>query len=174
MPSISSRIATGINQFNLFIGNMASWLSLALVIAVFTVVILRYVFNYGNIALQEVSMYLMAMLFLLSCASTYIQNGHVRVDLFYKDRSKKQQALTDLLGTLFLMLPTLFTIFYYSVSYVARSWSVMEGSQEAGGLNLVYLLKTLIPVFTFLLFLQSIAIIIEKIQVLRIDEKEQV
>jgi TRAP-type mannitol/chloroaromatic compound transport system permease small subunit len=44
-----------------------------------------------------------------------------------------------------------------SVPYVARSWSILERSQEASGLPLVFLLKTLIPLFALLMALQGIA-----------------
>jgi TRAP-type mannitol/chloroaromatic compound transport system permease small subunit len=44
-----------------------------------------------------------------------------------------------------------------SVPYAARSWSIFERSQEASGLPLVFLLKTLIPLFALLMALQGIA-----------------
>ena len=42
-------------------------------------------------------------------------------------------------------------------SYVARSWAILERSREASGLPIVYLLKTLIPLFALLIGLQGIA-----------------
>jgi len=43
------------------------------------------------------------------------------------------------------------------VPYVERSWAILEGSRETSGLPLVYLLKTLIPLFALLIGLQGIA-----------------
>ena len=53
-----------------------------------------------------------------------------------------------------------------SLDYVAASWSVQEGSQEAGGLDAVFLLKTAIPVMAVLLMLQGCAIILNNILVI--------
>ena len=40
---------------------------------------------------------------------------------------------------------------------MARSWAILERSRETSGLPLVFLLKTLIPVFALLLALQGVA-----------------
>jgi TRAP-type mannitol/chloroaromatic compound transport system permease small subunit len=48
-------------------------------------------------------------------------------------------------------------LIWLSVPYAARSWSILERSQEASGLPLVFLLKTLIPLFALLMALQGIA-----------------
>ena len=48
-------------------------------------------------------------------------------------------------------------ITWVSWEYISDSWAVNEGSREAGGLAGVFLLKSLILVFTGLLILQGIA-----------------
>ncbi len=40
---------------------------------------------------------------------------------------------------------------------MARSWAILERSRESSGLPLVFLLKTLIPVFALLVALQGLA-----------------
>ena len=40
---------------------------------------------------------------------------------------------------------------------MARSWATLERSRETSGLPLVFLLKTLIPLFAVLLALQGVA-----------------
>jgi TRAP-type mannitol/chloroaromatic compound transport system permease small subunit len=57
-------------------------------------------------------------------------------------------------------------LIWLSVPYVARSWSILERSQEASGLPLVFLLKTLIPLFALLMALQGIAQAIRAVAVL--------
>jgi TRAP-type mannitol/chloroaromatic compound transport system permease small subunit len=44
-----------------------------------------------------------------------------------------------------------------SLPYAARSWAILERSQESSGLPLVFLLKTLIPLFALLMALQGVA-----------------
>jgi TRAP-type mannitol/chloroaromatic compound transport system permease small subunit len=48
-------------------------------------------------------------------------------------------------------------ILVVATPYVARAWAILERSREAGGLPLVFLLKTLIPLFAILLALQGVA-----------------
>jgi len=137
------------------IGRAAAWLTLALVTVTFVVVLLRYGFNLGWIWLQESVTYLHAMVFMLAAAWTLQGDGHVRVDIFYREASPARQALVNLLGALLFLTP--FCLFLLAVGwdYVATSWQLKEGSREAGGIPLVYLLKTLILVLPALLLVES-------------------
>jgi len=122
--------------------------------------------NTGSIALQESITYLHATLFMLGAAWTLKEDGHVRVDIFYSKQSRRTRAWIDLAGTLLLLLPVSAFILFSSLDYVAASWSVRESSQEAGGLDAVYLLKTTIPVMAVLLILQGSAIILKNFLVI--------
>jgi TRAP-type mannitol/chloroaromatic compound transport system permease small subunit len=85
------------------------------------------------------------------------RGGHVRVDIFYADAAPRTRAIVDLLGALLLLLPFVGVLGWVSLPYVARSWAILERSREASGLPLVFLLKTLIPLFALLLALQGLA-----------------
>ncbi|MBN7819505.1 TRAP transporter small permease subunit [Bowmanella sp. Y57] len=128
-----------------------------MVVLVFTIVLLRYGFNLGWIAMQESAMYLHAAVFMLGCAHTLKADEHVRVDIFYRNWSAKTRAMIDLAGALFLLLPVNIFIFFMSWDYVATSWRLLEDSPEAGGLPLVFLLKSLIPLFCLTMSLQALA-----------------
>jgi TRAP-type mannitol/chloroaromatic compound transport system permease small subunit len=58
-------------------------------------------------------------------------------------------------------------LLWLSWPYAARSWAVLERSQEASGLPLVFLLKTLIPLFAALMALQGAAQAARAVLVLR-------
>jgi len=145
-------------------GRTVSWLSLFLVIVTFIVVVLRYVFDGGTIALQEVGTYLHASIFLIGMAYTLQQNAHVRVDIFYAGFSAQTKAWVDLFGALFLLLPFMLFITWASWQYIIDSWVVLEGSREAGGLPGVFLLKSLILLMTTLLSLQAFTQIARNIE----------
>jgi len=63
----------------------------------------------------------------------------------------------DLLGTLLLLTPVCIFIAWVGLDYVLKSWEVMEGSREAGGIPAVYLLKTLMIVMPALVLIQGLA-----------------
>jgi TRAP-type mannitol/chloroaromatic compound transport system permease small subunit len=151
------RFADFIDRLNSRIGRAAAWLCLAVVTIQFAVVVLRYLFGAGSIWLQESIVYSHAALFLLAAAWTLKNDGHVRVDIFYSSASAHTRALVDLFGAFLLLIPFAGAILYFSLPYVVRSWSIFEGSREASGLPLVFLLKTLIPVFAVMLILQGLS-----------------
>ncbi|WP_462319916.1 TRAP transporter small permease subunit [Halochromatium sp.] len=141
---------------NRAVGLLVAWLALAMVLVTFVVVVLRYVFDSGSIALQESVTYMYALLFMLGAAFTLQQDGHVRVDILYQRFSPRARAWVDLLGTLFLLVPVSVFLLVSSWGYVADSWAVREGSREAGGLPGVWLLKTLLLVMPVLMLVQGL------------------
>jgi len=156
-----------LENINEWIGRWVSWLSLFMVLVTFTVVVLRYAFDLGWIAMQESITYMHAVLFLAGSAYTLKHQGHVRVDIFYRNFSLRTQAWVDLFGTLFLLLPVCLFIFFMSWDYVSASWALHEGSREAGGLEGVFLLKSVILIMAGLLCVQGLAIIMRSLIQLR-------
>ncbi|MCU7930330.1 MAG: TRAP transporter small permease subunit [Candidatus Thiodiazotropha sp. (ex Codakia rugifera)] len=168
------RLAKLFEQLNEWLGRAVSWLSLLMVLVTFTVVVLRYVFDLGWIWVQESVTFMHGALFLIGAAYTLKHEGHVRVDIFYQRRSPKGRAWVDLFGTLFLLLPVCLFIFSISWDYVAQSWSLQEGSREAGGLDGVYLFKSLILIMAGLLLLQGMTMIIRSLsQILGVSESAE-
>ena len=159
-----SKILAGIESFIDWSGRTVSWFSLFLVLIMFIVVVMRYVFDSGSIALQESTTYLHASIFLVGMAYTLQQDAHVRVDIFYTQFSSQTKAWIDLFGTLFLLLPFMLFISWISWEYIVDSWSVLEGSREAGGLPGVFILKSLILVMTSLPSLQALTQVARNIQ----------
>ena len=156
-----------INLINKLIGETVSWLTLFMVLITFLVVVLRYGFNIGFIWMQESVRFMYAAVFLLCAGYTLLKNKHVRVDVLYLNLSERSKAIVDLLGSMFLLLPVCFVIFYYSWSYVINSWQQMEGSIEERGLHLVFIMKTFIWLFAILVSMQSLATIINSFIILK-------
>jgi TRAP-type mannitol/chloroaromatic compound transport system permease small subunit len=140
-------------------GRAVSWFVLVMVLLTFAIVVMRYGFNLGWIALQESVTYMHAAVFMIAAAWTFQCDEHVRVDIFYRGKSLRHQAWVNLLGTVLLLVPFALFLLIVAWQYVASSWSVMEGSREAGGLPLVYLLKSLILILPALLLVQSFSTI---------------
>jgi len=138
-------------------GRSIAWLVLLMVLISFSVAVLRYLFDIGWIALQESVTYLHALVFMLGIPYTLNRDRHVRVDIFNRRFNARTRAWVDLLGTLVLLLPVFVTLFWLSLNYVMASWSVLESSPEAGGLPLVFLLKSLLLLMPLLMILQGLA-----------------
>ena len=161
--SALAQLSKFIDRFNTFIGYLCAFFVFSMVIVVFTVVVLRYGFNIGFIWMQEVYVWLHSFVFMLGAGFTYLANEHVRIDVFYREASKKYKAAVDLLGNIFLLLPFLYIIWKYSYPFVYRSFLMNEVSREAGGMPALYILKSAIFWFCIVLFLQLISNVIKSI-----------
>jgi len=150
-------LADRIDRLNAAIGRAAAWLVLVVVLLQFGLVVARYPFGLGSARLTETVIYAHAAVFMLAAAWTLHAEGHVRVDVFYAEASARTKAWINLAGAILLLLPFMLVLLWLSVPYAARSWAILEHSQEASGLPLVFVLKTLIPVFALLMALQGIA-----------------
>ena len=155
-----------IDRFTETIGKVISWLTLLMVLLTFIIVVMRYGFNIGSIAMQELVLYFHGLIFMLGAAYTFKSDGHVRVDIFYQKFSTKKKALVNIFGGIFLLLPVCIFILFISLEYVATAWRILEKSPEAGGLPLIYLMKSYLLVLALTLSMQGIAEIGRNILVL--------
>lgn len=149
------------------IGRSTAWLTLAMVAVTCVTLVLRYGFDMGAIMLQESVLYMHGAVFMLGFSYTLQHDEHVRVDLAYSRMSERRRSWVNLAGHLVLMTPLCLALTFFSLDYVANSWSILEGSQEVDGIRGVYLLKTLIPVAAVLLLLQTGLLAVREVQRLR-------
>ena len=150
--------------------NIASgllYILIALILLVFSTVFFRYVFNMSYIIIQEIIMYLHALIFMFGISYTLKENSHVKIDVLYNSLNKRTQRVISIAGLVSFILPTALFIIYISIDMVTQSWMILEGSSEAGGLDLVFILKSLIPISGGLIFLQGISELIKHIRVSR-------
>jgi TRAP-type mannitol/chloroaromatic compound transport system permease small subunit len=152
-------LARWIDAFNDAVGRAVAWLSLAMVLVQFTVVVMRYVFGLGSLYMQHSVVFLNAILFLVAAGYALKDDEHVRIDIFYAKLSPRGRAITDLVGVLLLLLPFCILVWVTAWPYVMASWRTLEGSLEVKGLPGVFLLKSFMLVYVALLALQGVSLI---------------
>ena len=148
------RIADGLDQVIEWIGRIAAWSSLALVLLMAYNVLLRYFFRTGSVALQEMEWHIMAFLVLVCVCYTTLKDGHVQVDILYSrfpDTAKR--GITFISATLMVLIAAL--LLKLSIPYVMQSYNIGESSPDPGGLTHRWMLKALMPLGFALLLLQS-------------------
>lgn len=164
------RFALIVDDLNERIGRYLSavvWL-IAIVCAV--VVVLRYVFLMSFTWMQELYLWIHAVVFLAGASFAMLVNAHVRVDIAYNRWSLKTRIIVEILGAIFFTLPWLVILALLTYPFVLDSWKILEGSGQPNGLPGVYLLRTMLLVFCFLMILQCLAIIARGILALSGDE----
>lgn len=154
------RLADSLDMISRVTASVIRWLALLMVLVQFAIVVGRYVFGYNIIAVQESVLYMHATLFMLGAAYTLLVDKHVRVDVFYAKAKPATQRGIDIFGHLFLLMPSMLVILYWSWPSVRNSWKILEGPISVGGIEAVFLLKSLIPAFCILLMIQSLSLLI--------------
>ena len=101
---------------------------------------------------------------MLGAAYTLKNNMHVRIDIFYSKFSKNKKNKVNFYGTLFFLIPTCVLIFFTSYNYVLSSILLLESSKEAGGLSIIYILKSYIILLSFSLLLQGFSELIKNFE----------
>ena len=132
-------------------------LLLTMIMMIFISVICRFFFNVNFIALQELIMYFHATIFMFGISYALKKDAHVKIDIIYNILPKKIKTYISIASILLFILPMSIFLIYISIGMTIQSWSIFEGSSEAGGLDLVFILKTIIPLTGILILLQSIS-----------------
>ena len=162
------RLQANLERFSELTGSVMAWLTVLMVLGTFVIVVLRYVFDLGWIAMQESIVWMHAAVFMLGASYTLKRDEHVRVDIFYRRTTARRRAWINIAGTVVFLLPLAGFIAASSWDYAHTSWAISEASREAGGLPypFVPILKSLIPATAALLMLQGIAGIVGAVLVL--------
>ncbi|MBU0972178.1 MAG: TRAP transporter small permease subunit [Proteobacteria bacterium] len=139
------------------IGHFVGWMTTLMVLVVFYDTVMRYAFNQGNVALQELEWHLFAFVFLIGAAYTLKCEGHVRVDILYVSLSKKTRAWIDFLGVFVFLIPFSVMVILSTKGFIMNSWAVREVSPDPGGLPAYYIIKSMIPLGFSLLIVQGLS-----------------
>ena len=138
-----------INSLGKFISLMIPTMTILMIV----IIVARYFLGIGLTGIQELVMYMHALVF-LGCAG-YVQykDEHVRVDIFYRESSNSYKTKINFFLSLLFLLPLCFVVGYYSIELINMAWKIKEVSTEAGGLGFVYIQKTLIALFPITLLI---------------------
>jgi len=158
-----------IDRFNRATGRLVAWLTLVMVVVTAIIVIMRYVFDAGYIWLQESVIWMHAAVFMLGAAYTLLHEGHVRVDIFYREMSARRRGWVDLIGVILLLLPLCGYLAYASFDFAAASWAIHESSRESGGLPypLIPMLRSIVLLMPLAVGLQGVSLLLRSLTAIR-------
>ena len=124
---------SGINTFNSTLGKLAAWFGLFIAIMQIMIIFLQQVFRANGFPFaifgieilpgSEVLsmpwfatelMFFNAVVIAFACAYTFVEGGHVRVDLLYGALGRRKKAFLDIVGTLIFLLPSMGALWWLS------------------------------------------------------------
>ena len=184
------RVTEGISNS---VGRLVAWAGLIMVIQQVMIVFLQRIFARPDIVIgfgipidygvswfaEELKIYNAAIICL--CISyTFVQQGHVRVDLFYAPASFKKKKIIDMCGAAFFMIPMAVLMWMYTWFFMWRhlitpkvsasdkielmlrkarvvKWNVETIGFSANGFTGYFLFKVLMVTMVAFIFLQAIS-----------------
>ncbi|MEL6595974.1 MAG: TRAP transporter small permease subunit [Pseudomonadota bacterium] len=175
------------------IGRVAAWAGLLMVLQQIVIVFMQRIFSAAEISFgfgkaltfdvswwsEELKLY-NALVVTLCCTYTFVQGGHVRVDLVYSAVSHRTKRIIDMIGSMIFMAPVALITWMYGWYFLWRHlvvpnpsasdtldrllaksralrWNVETIGFSPNGFNAYFLFKVLLVTFAALVFLQAIA-----------------
>jgi len=137
------------------------WLSLLIVIAELAIVITRFVFSYEQAFMGDLVRFWYGALFLFASAYTLLEEGHVRVDVFYTNFTAKKKGLINAYGSILLGLSFGWTILLVGMNGKSAMINLpivnYEVSQSGYGLYVKYLMASFLAVFAITMTIQFVS-----------------
>ncbi len=177
--------------FNRRIGQMASWFVLLMMLQQVLIIVTGQVFRGNELLFSPLGMQLSsaelqwlsgqlkfynAILITFACAYTFIEGGHVRVDLVYGNLSLRFRRWIDMLGSIFFMLPSSILLWWFAWPIATNSmfkqrplnifsdkFKWRDFKWESSGtaeFSWVWAFKALIVIFAALLFIQAVTFLL--------------
>jgi TRAP-type mannitol/chloroaromatic compound transport system permease small subunit len=175
------------------VGRVVAWAGLIMVLQQIVIVFSQRIFAASSLTFglgasfsydiswwsEELKLY-NAMIVCLCCAYTFVQGGHVRVDLVYAGVSYRTKRVIDMFGSLFFMIPFAVVIWLYGWFFLWRNlvtpkisasdkldqmlmkarafrWNIETIGFSPNGFNAYFLFKVLLVAFAGMVFLQAVA-----------------
>ena len=178
------------------VGRFFAWAGLLMVLQQIMIIFMQRVFAVSEISLglgvaftkdvswwaEELKLY-NAMIVCMCVSYTFVQGGHVRVDLIYSAVKHRTKRVIDMFGALLFMIPAAILTYFYGWFFLWRhlvtpKLSASDASKDIdsvlnkaralkfnvetigfspNGFNAYFLFKLLLVAFTLLVILQAVA-----------------
>ncbi len=175
------------------VGRFAAWAALFMVLQQIMIVFLQRIFKVAEISIspfgyaftrdlswygEELKFY-NALIVCLAASYTFVQGGHVRVDLFYAGMRHRAKRVVDMFGSLFFIIPFMTIIWMFGWFFMWRhlvtpkvnvtktleqmeslsaylKWNVETIGFSPNGFDGYFLFKILLVSFAGMMFIQGL------------------
>lgn len=191
-PGVLWGLVRGLEGFQNGLGRLAAWAGLIMVIQQVIIVFAQRIFAQSSLTLglgsafsfniswwsEQLKLY-NAMIVALCVGYTFVQRGHVRVDLVYSAVGWRARRVIDMVGSVLFMAPLAVLVWMYGWYFMWRHlvnppvsasdsldlmmnkaravrWNVETIGFSPSGFNGYFLFKVLLVAFAALVFLQAV------------------
>ncbi len=171
-------LVANLNRFVQRVVEVAAWFNFVLIFLILITVVLRYGFHRNGLLLdwplvpmEELQWHLYSVPFMFGLAYAITKDSHIRIDILRLHMSKKLKHIFEILGIILLLMPCTIILFDFSLDYTIYAITHHESSQSTMGLPHRWIVKSVIPLSMILIFLASLARLIQEIILLRHQDK---
>ena len=161
------RLSARLDGISTAVGKAAAWLCIPIIAIVVIDVVTRRFFTLGSVALQELEWHFHAILFLFCAAFAYIDDAHVRVDIFRARLGEVPKAWIELIGAVLFLTPYSIVMVILGSRFVIDSYLLDEVSSAPGGLPYRFLIKSVLPLGFLLLAAQGVSTALKQYLILK-------
>ena len=154
------KLLLSIDKISTWIGQVFSWLIVALTLMISWEVFSRYALDDPHPWAFDVMSMMYGSLFMMAGAYTLSKNGHVRGDVLYGFFPPRLQAWLDLALYILFFMPGVFALAWAGYGFAAESWAINEHSNITANGPPVYPFKTILPIAGAFLFAQGLVEIV--------------
>ncbi|WP_350334729.1 TRAP transporter small permease subunit [Coralliovum pocilloporae] len=138
-----------------------TWLALLIVVAELAIVFMRFIFSYEQAFMADLVRFWYGALFLFASAYTLLEEGHVRVDVFYAGFKTKTKALVNAICTLTMGFTLCWTILIVGMgqksSVINSPIFNFETTQAGFGMYVKYMMAGFLGVFAVSMMIQFVS-----------------
>ena len=171
-------IVSSLNKFVKRVVETIAWLNVVVMLLILVTVTLRYGFHRNKLLLEwplvpmeELQWHFYSVPFMFGLAYVIATDSNIRIDLLRLHMSKKLKHIFEILGILLLLMPCVIILLDFSIDYTIYAITHHESSQSTMGLPHRWIVKSVIPMSMALIFIASLARLIQEIILLSYYDK---
>ena len=137
------------------IGRASAWILLVLLASIVLQVGLNAISS-SITWMEELQWYLYGISSMVALSYTMTGNGHVRVDVLHRRFGVRTKQILETVWIIIALIPLYIVTLVYGWDFAIKSFSIMEGSPDPGGMPYRWIVKAFIPIASVLLMVTAI------------------
>jgi len=157
MPRWMARTIVGIDTFSRWVGRLASWLTLPLMLAMVYEVFVRYAFTAPTSWAYDISRMIYGALFIIGAGYALSKGVHIRSDFLYRGWSVRTQGRVDAALYIVCYFPAMLIFLWVASQWAWTAVDRGERGMDTAWMPLIGPIKSCLPLGILFLVIQGVS-----------------
>jgi TRAP-type mannitol/chloroaromatic compound transport system permease small subunit len=163
MPRWMARTIVGIDTFSGWIGRLASWLTVPLMLGMVYEVTVRYAFTAPTSWAYDISRMIYGSMFIIGAAYALSKGVHIRSDFLYRKWSVRTQGRVDLALYVVCYFPAMLIFLWVASQWAWTAVDRGERGMDTAWMPLLGPIKSCLPVGILFLVIQGVSELLKSV-----------